>query len=107
MRSITSTVLVAVLLLVARVGISASPEKAAEKKPFDLLKSLEGTWEKTGPDGKPTAVSFHTSAAGSVVIETMFAGSQHEMMNAYHMDGDNLIVTHYCAQGVQPRMKMA
>ena len=40
-----------------------------------------------------------------MVMETMFPGSQHEMINTYHLDGDKLMATHYCAMGNQPRMK--
>jgi hypothetical protein len=84
----------------------AAPNSAAAG--FDALRSLEGTWEsdKPGHDGKPMILVFKVTANGSVVAETMFPGSQHEMLNTYHMDGDTLMVTHYCAQGVQPRMKM-
>ncbi|CAN5440231.1 hypothetical protein BH09PLA1_BH09PLA1_35950 [soil metagenome] len=75
---------------------------------WDALKALEGTWAHTqpGPDGKVGEVVFHTTAGGSMIMETMFPGAKHEMVNAYHMDGDTLMMTHYCAQGVQPRMKL-
>jgi len=39
-------------------------------------------------------------------METMGAGSEHEMVNMYHMDGDDLVLTHYCAGGNQPTMKL-
>jgi hypothetical protein len=38
------------------------------------------------------------------VREIMFPGSEHEMTNVYHLDGNELVVTHYCAAGNQPRM---
>ncbi len=102
MRFIRMFAVFAAVLLVSRVALSG--EKAPS--PLDPLKALEGTWEKTGPDGKPTTIVFHNTAAGSVVVETMFPGSKFEMVNTYHMDGDNLMMTHYCAQGVQPRLKL-
>ena len=36
--------------------------------------------------------------------ETMFPGEAHEMTNLYHMDGGDLVITHYCTVGNQPRM---
>ena len=68
------------------------------------IKALNGTWVKA--DGSQKLV-FKTTAAGSAVMETMFPGTQHEMVNLYAIDGEkSLMVTHYCAMGVQPRMKL-
>ena len=49
---------------------------------------------------------FKLTAAGSVLHETLFPGSGHEMMSVYHLDGSDLICTHYCALGNQPRLKL-
>ena len=49
---------------------------------------------------------FKTSAAGTVVMETMNPGTGHEMINMYHVDGDDLLLTHYCAGNNQPRMRL-
>ena len=71
-----------------------------------LLASLEGTWRMVQEDGTLSeAVStFKPSSAGSVVREVMAVGEPHEMTNLYHMDGDAVVCTHYCAVGNQPRM---
>ena len=37
-------------------------------------------------------------------METLFPGTAHEMVTMYHLDGDKLMLTHYCAAGNQPRM---
>jgi hypothetical protein len=34
----------------------------------------------------------------------MFPGSPNEMTNMYSIDGDSILVTHYCALGNQPHM---
>lgn len=84
--------------------------KASETQTNELLgkvKTLEGEWTLTGPDGQPGSIVFKTSSAGSVVRETMFPGQPHEMTNVYHMDGPTCVVTHYCAAGNQPRMRAA
>ncbi|GAB4387050.1 MAG: hypothetical protein Kow0022_17980 [Phycisphaerales bacterium] len=69
------------------------------------IKALEGTWTMLDENGEEIVASvFRATAAGSAVQEVMFPGTEHEMVNVYHMDGDELVVTHYCAAGNQPRM---
>lgn len=67
---------------------------------------LVGDWQSAGPDGQARlALRTHMVAAGTAVCETMFPGSPHEMVNMYHLDGDTLVMTHYCASGNQPRLE--
>jgi hypothetical protein len=69
---------------------------------------LAGTWVAADKDGKPTdqVVSvFRVTAAGSAVQETLFPGQPQEMVSVYHLDKGDLVMTHYCALGNQPRMK--
>ncbi len=49
---------------------------------------------------------IQVSAAGTVVMETMNPGTEHEMINMYHLDNDDLVLTHYCAGGNQPTMRL-
>ena len=53
-----------------------------------------------------TKVIYHLTGAGSALVETDFPGSDHEMVSVYHLDGDDLRLTHYCAAGNQPRLKL-
>lgn len=107
----TLAVLSALLVAVACAAVSAAGEGSGGHAAFERLKSLSGTWKGSAPghDGKPMDVThvIRLSANGSVVMETMFPGTDHEMVNMYHMDGDDLVLTHYCAAGNQPRMKLA
>src|SRR5262249_27362645 len=102
--------IVVVSALTAGLFASKSFARGADvaKAALDTLRQLDGTWvgDAPGPDGKDQQIVFHVTSNGSTVMETMFPGAKHEMVNAYHMDGDRLIVTHYCAMGVQPRMKL-
>ncbi|HRQ72636.1 MAG TPA: hypothetical protein PLU35_06375 [Phycisphaerales bacterium] len=82
---------------------AASPARDAEM--FARIAALEGEWEPAADDpGMPYTAVFTVSSAGSVVREIMFPGHAHEMTNLYHMDGPDLVLTHYCAAGNQPRM---
>lgn len=98
-----------VLLAACQSVSGASKTLPAEqaRAAFDRLKSLEGRWTgqaRHGGDPFPVEVSYHVTAAGSVVEERLFAGTEHEMVTMYHMDGERLMLTHYCAAGNQPSM---
>ncbi|HEX3151547.1 MAG TPA: hypothetical protein VHR66_25955 [Gemmataceae bacterium] len=98
-------------LLALTIGVRAGdpPTKATPANAgFEKLKALAGTWVEADKDGKPTdkIVSvIKVTAAGSAVHETTFPGEPMEMVSVYHLDGPDLIMTHYCALGNQPRMK--
>jgi hypothetical protein len=75
---------------------------------LERLKKLAGTWVEADKDGNPTdkVVSVvKVTAGGSAVQETIFPGQPQEMLSVYHMDGPDLVMTHYCMLGNQPRMK--
>ena len=81
---------------------------AATNAGLEKMKKLAGTWVAADKDGKPTdeVVSvIKLTAGGSVVHETLFPGQPHEMVSIYMADGSDLVMTHYCMLGNQPRMK--
>src|SRR5689334_14947179 len=86
-----------------------APKQTAPTHPgLERLKKLAGTWVGADKDGKPTdkVVSVvRVTAAGSTVHETLFPGQPMEMVSVYHLDKGELVMTHYCALGNQPRMK--
>jgi hypothetical protein len=80
------------------------PTNAALEK----MKKLAGTWHLADKDGKATgqvASVIKVTAGGSAVHETLFPGQPQEMVSVYTVDGPDLIMTHYCVLGNQPRMK--
>lgn len=81
---------------------------AATNAGFEKMKTLVGTWVTADTDGKPTeeVVSVvKLTAGGSTIQETLFPGQPHEMVSMYTADGADLVMTHYCMLGNQPRMK--
>jgi hypothetical protein len=109
MRIARGTLLAA---LVVAVGATLPVRGADEAGPvdakaaFDRLKGLVGTWEGEA-HGQAMTVVFRLTGAGSALVETQFPGTDHEMVSVYHLDGDDLRMTHYCAAGNQPRVKLA
>ena len=98
------------IALVAYVVSARADEKAesATVQQFETLKGLAGDWVEIGKDGKPTdkvVSSIRVTAGGNTVQETLFPGSDHEMVTMYHLDGKDLVLTHYCMLGNQPRMR--
>jgi hypothetical protein len=85
------------------------PKAPADTHPgLERLKKLAGTWVEADKDGKPTdkvVSEIKVTSGGSAVQETLFPGQPQEMMSIYHRDGNDLIMTHYCVLGNQPRMK--
>lgn len=75
---------------------------------FARLKTLAGEWRGTvmTPTGPAATVRYEVRSNGSVVQETLFPGTEQEMISVYHMDGSQLVMTHYCSAGNQPRMKL-
>jgi hypothetical protein len=69
---------------------------------FTRLKRLEGSWDEA-EYGR--IVKYHLTGKGSALIEE-FIGDP-PMTSVYHLDGDNLRLTHYCNAGNQPRMVAA
>ncbi len=98
--------LLPILLLAATPWAVAGPDPSKPPPRLDRLKALAGTWVAEGEGGQPgPTVSYRVTAAGSAVMETLFQGTEKEMVTMYTMDGEDLVLTHYCAMGNQPHMK--
>jgi hypothetical protein len=106
--------LVCGLLLSALQVATYGDDKSAKIPPaptnvgLEKIKKLAGTWVAADKDGKPTdqVVSIvKVTAGGSAVHETLFPGQPQEMLSVYTADGPDLLMTHYCVLGNQPRMK--
>jgi hypothetical protein len=86
-----------------------------EKKPadaaaaFEQLKKLAGEWQEAAPKDEAskgmTVLVYKVVGGGKSVVETCFPGTEMEMVSVYHQDGNELLVTHYCCAGNQPRLK--
>jgi hypothetical protein len=83
-----------------------APEPAASA--FERLKALEGEWlDVNGAFGQKNVVvaTYKVTGGGHTVIETFPVNTPHEMTTVYHRDGTQLVLTHYCSGGTQPRMR--
>jgi hypothetical protein len=90
-------------------GHAPSTESKQIDSVFERFKGLAGDWETASPKSEAQAGKIHAryrlTAGGSAVVETVFPGEDMEMLTVYHRDGDQLMLTHYCHVGNQPRMR--
>ena len=108
----SAAALVLACLFGAVVPNAAAPccvgAEASSAPTLDRLKALAGEWVLVDENGAPTeeiSRTYRVTAGGSAVLEILFPGAEHEMVTMYHQDGDDLVLTHYCALGNQPFMK--
>jgi hypothetical protein len=94
--------------------IARAEDKPAEKtgpknSAFEKIKALAGDWEAVAADKEHGhgggVVNYKVTAGGSTVLETLFGGTDHEMITMYYMDGDTLTLTHYCILQNRPLMR--
>ncbi|MGO9124045.1 MAG: hypothetical protein ACLP6G_04075 [Terriglobales bacterium] len=90
--------LAASLLLLTATAFAQSGSQAT----FTKLKSLEGNWSGKSSDGRPVATSYRVTSGGSALMGEIH--SEDKMISVFHMDGERLLMTHYCGAGNQPRM---
>jgi hypothetical protein len=75
---------------------------------FQRIKDLTGVWKGTtnGKDPQEVTVEFQPTAGGSAVVQRLFPGTPHEMLDVYYEQGKRLRMTHYCATGNRPNMAL-
>ncbi|QAY75106.1 hypothetical protein [Sphingosinicella sp. BN140058] len=70
------------------------------------LRALVGEWRGESSAGRTLRISYRLIANDTVLVESWRSPSGRETMTVYHQDGSDLVATHYCAQGNQPRLRL-
>jgi hypothetical protein len=89
------------------VGVLAAPRKLVfaqsdAHKSFDKLKTLADSWEGTY-EGGPMHVALRVTSLGNTLMHKMKGDGPEDPISMIHVDGDRLLMTHYCDAGNQPR----
>src|SRR5687767_14398343 len=71
----------------------------------EMQRQLVGKWHATAGNNRSISVSYRVVSNGSALVETFVSASGKETISVYHRDGRALMLTHYCAQGNQARLK--
>jgi hypothetical protein len=75
------------------------------KKVFQKLKSLSGSWEGTY-EGIPVHVSYRVTSSGKALMHESTSPDRHEdPLTVFYVEGDRLLLTHYCDAGNRPLME--
>jgi hypothetical protein len=85
---------------------AAAPGAEAARAAFARFQALAGDWRGKSTQGWDDRVTWEPIAGGSAVMETSLfeAHPDQTMVTVVHLDGDRLLLTHYCVAGNQPRM---
>jgi hypothetical protein len=82
-------------------------------KSFDKMKTLAGSWEghvttlpqQAEMEGKLMHVSLRATSMGNALMHEMnIAGRADDPITMFVVDGDRLLLTHYCDADNRPRM---
>ena len=85
----------------------SNPRWAGDTGPAwsDLSRALAGRWQATTRENRTIVTSYRSVSNGSALVETFTSSSGKETLSVYHHDGPALMLTHYCAQGNQVRLR--
>ena len=87
------------VLLISTAALAQSPAQ----KTFEQLKGLAGSWEGS-LDGQTMHVSLRVTSMGNALIHEMKGSGPDDPITMFNLDGERLLLTHYCDAGNQPRM---
>jgi len=81
------------------------------KESFEALKSLAGEWRGNDTMGHQAEIRFRVTRGGTALVSELVEPNhqaqslEDDMITMIHLDGDRLLLTHYCGADNQPRMK--
>ena len=109
----TTLLPLAMLLLCGTAGTAVAGETPgtapAATPAFQKFQALAGDWiaAEDGPMTKrgDLVARYTLTAGGSAVVETLFPGSEHEMVTVYTAEGQDVVLTHFCLNANAPRMR--
>src|SRR3974377_1263995 len=102
-----------VTLSLCSVALAQKEAQTEAQKSFDKLKTLAGSWEgkvKTVPpdpsvEGKTAQITLRVTSMGTAFMhEAKMDGRADDPITMMYLDGDRLMLTHYCDAGNRPRM---
>ena len=86
------------LFLLAFAAIASASDSQSS---FEKLKALQGNWSGKAMN-RDIQVSFRVTSGGSAVMSEI--QGDEDMITMFNLDGERLLMTHYCGAGNQPRM---
>src|SRR5687767_712785 len=75
----------------------AAPATNNASAAFEKLKSLVGEWQGKSPEGVEASLTYQLISGGTAVMETLKPANEPGMVTIYHLNGDRVMMTHYCS----------
>ena len=119
MNSLRPVLCVVLLSICATAFAQSDAQKpvaqSEAQKSFDRMKTLAGSWEgrvttdmpqaAAAVEKTPMKVSIRATSRGNALLHEMTsAGSPDDPITMFYLEGDRLLLTHYCDAGNRPRM---
>jgi hypothetical protein len=92
-------------MLASNTPLAPGPLPSKASNAFQKLQSLAGGWEGKDERGRAARTTFQSMVSHTAVMETLAASDMDEMVTLYSVDGDGILLVHYCPTGNQPRMR--
>ena len=107
------TLLIILVAAAAAVGLpqemkmpapkTSGPQSDAQKA-FEIMKTMAGSWEGSIV-GMSTQITIRVTSSGNAILhEATGPGRPDNPITMFYVDGDRLLLTHYCDAGNRPRM---
>jgi hypothetical protein len=84
---------------------AAPGSPAAGSAAWESIKSLQGDWDGLYEGKVKTKASYRLVSNGTALMESLESPDHSDMVTMYHQDGSRLLMTHYCSESNQSRMR--
>ena len=110
MRKLTILIILAAATLVSAQEMPMPMPKTAgaqsdAQKAFEKLKTLAGSWEGTFMKMSMKMTIRVTSTGNAILHEVSASGRPDDPITMIYVEGDRLLLTHFCDSGNRPRMQ--
>jgi len=108
MRKLTSLIIFLAAAVVALPQQTPMPKTSSSEsdaqKVFEKMKPLAGSWEGSIM-GRSVQVTISLVSGGSAIMHDFIFNKRGSEITMFYVEGDRLLVTHYCEAGNRSRME--
>jgi hypothetical protein len=108
--------LTALILFIQFIGPASAQSVATQprtrqtvdnaEEAFAHITRMVGVWRPADNAQSSLRIHFYLTAGETVLVESWEVRGKPHSLTLYHRDGKDLLATHYCPQGNQPRLEL-
>lgn len=87
-------------------GSSTRKTVVNAEEAFAKIKRMAGLWRPADNPQSTLRIHFYLTAGDTVLVESWEVRGKPHSLTLYYRDGKDLLATHYCPQGNQPRLEL-